>query len=85
MKKNSVVGLCLWALCSAATPVMAADTDPNQCLDCHEPAEDWAGMSMEELIADARDPDNKRHADNQAFSDEQLKLIITSLLPESLD
>ena len=83
--KNKVVGLCCWALFSTVLPALAADTDPNQCLECHEPAEDWAGMSMDELVADARDPDNKRHKDNEAFTDEQLKLIIVSLYPEADD
>lgn len=83
MKKNIVAGLCYGALLCAGLPALAADTDPNQCLECHEPAEDWQGMSMEEIMNDARDPENKRHKDNQAFTDEQLKLIILSLFPES--
>ena len=83
--KNKVAGFCCWVLFSAGLPALAADTDPNQCMECHEPAEDWAGMSMEEIVADAKAPDNKRHADNEAFTDEQLKLIILSLYPESDD
>jgi hypothetical protein len=51
-------------------------------MDCHEPAEDWEGMTSEEVLAIARDPSIKRHKDNQALSDEQLKAIIAELLPK---
>jgi len=81
MKKTTVAGLCLWALSGAVVPVMAQDTDPNQCLECHEPSEDWAGMTVDEIITAAKNPDNKRHAGHAALSDEQLKLIIGTLLP----
>jgi hypothetical protein len=56
--------------------------DEELCMECHEPAEDWEDMSREEIIADARDPDNKRHKDNGALSEEQLGAIISSLLEE---
>lgn len=82
MKKNFVVGLCCLALSTVVMPALAGDPDPQQCLECHEPAEDWAGMSVEEIMADAKAPDNKRHKDNLALSDEQLKLIIAELLPQ---
>ncbi|MEZ5503299.1 MAG: hypothetical protein R3E50_11885 [Halioglobus sp.] len=81
MNKKVVAGLCLWALSSYTLPGMAADPDPKQCLECHEPAEDWAGMSVDEIIAAAKNPENKRHADNMALTDEQLRLIIGVLLP----
>jgi hypothetical protein len=79
MNKNFVAGLCLLALSSAVMPTLAQD--PQKCLECHEPAEDWAGLSVEEIMTAAKAPDNKRHAPNQALSDEQLRLIITELLP----
>ncbi|MEZ5573088.1 MAG: hypothetical protein R3E64_13830 [Halioglobus sp.] len=81
MNKPAVAVLCLWALSGAAVPALAQDTDPNQCLECHEPSEDWAGMTMEQMITAAKNPDNKRHADHKALTDEQLKLIIGTLLP----
>ena len=81
MKKLTVVGLCVWALFGATLPVLAQDPNPNQCLDCHEPAEDWANMTIEQIVAAAKNPENKRHADNMALSDEQLKLIIGRLMP----
>ncbi len=81
MNKKIVAGLCLWGFSSAALPVLAADTDPQQCLECHEPIEDWAGMTVDEIIAEAKAPDNKRHEANQALTDEQLKLIIGELMP----
>jgi hypothetical protein len=85
MKKNVFVGLCCLTLSSGVLPALAGDPDPNQCLECHEPVEDWAGMTVEEIVADARAPDNKRHKDHQALSDEQLRLIIASLYPESVE
>lgn len=81
MNKKIVAGLCLWSLTSVAIPALAADSDPQQCLECHEPIEDWAGMTTEQIIEGARAPDNKRHAANQALTDEQLRLIIGVLIP----
>lgn len=81
MKKSTLVGLCLLALSGAALPALAQDPDPNQCLDCHEPAEDWANMTIDQIVAAAKNPENKRHADNMALSDEQLKLIVGRLVP----
>ena len=65
---------------AAVAPVFAGDAD--LCLDCHEPAEDWEGMSAAEIMAMAKDPDIKRHADNQALSDEQLQAIMVEMLQE---
>lgn len=59
-------------------PVFAGDEE--LCLDCHEPSEDWEGMSAEEVLATASDTSIKRHADNAEFSEEQLKAIVASLL-----
>jgi hypothetical protein len=79
MNKSTLVGLCLFALSGAVvTPAFAEDP---KCLDCHEPAEDWAGMTVDQIMAQAKNPNNKRHADNMALSDEQLKAIIAKLLP----
>lgn len=78
---QSVTALCLAALLAGA-PFAAADhaaDDTELCLDCHEPAEDWAGLSAEEIFATARDPGIKRHADNQELSDEALKALIGEL------
>lgn len=54
--------------------------DEELCLDCHEPAEDWEGMSAEEVFETASDLSIKRHADNAEFSEDQLKAIIAALL-----
>ena len=81
MNKTTIIGLCLWGLTGAALPALAQDTDANQCLECHEPIEDWQGMTVEEIVADAKTPENKRHAHNMALSDEQLKLIVLRLMP----
>ena len=64
----------------AAGPALAGDAD--MCLDCHEPDEDWEGMSPEEILADAKNPDIKRHADSADLSDEQLKAMIAELLAQ---
>lgn len=82
MNKKLLAGLSLIALACVGTSALAADPDPNQCLECHEPGEDWTGMSVDEIIKAARAPDNKRHVNNQALSDEQLRLIIATLLPK---
>lgn len=62
--------------------VGAFGQDEELCLDCHEPAEDWEGLSAEEILATASDTSIKRHADNAEFSEEQLKAIIAKLLEE---
>lgn len=78
MNKKIAAGLCLWGISSVA---LAANTDPNQCLECHEPTEDWAGMTIDEIVAEAKGPENKRHKDNQALTDEELRLMVGRLLP----
>ena len=80
MKKKMFAGVLAAAVCVGALPVFAGDAD--QCLDCHEPAEDWEGLSSEDIMAKAKDPSNRRHADNQDLSDEQLKAIIAELMPQ---
>lgn len=57
--------------------------DEEICLDCHEPAEDWEGMGVDEIVETAMDASIKRHADNAEFSEEQLRAIVTSLLGDS--
>jgi hypothetical protein len=82
MKNKLVAGIVFATLSisAAVAPVFAGDAD--LCLDCHEPAEDWQGMSAAEIMATAKDADIKRHADNQELSDEQLQAIIAELLQE---
>lgn len=71
----------LFALVAAtAISLPALAGDEEVCLDCHEPAEDWEGMSAQEILATASDTSIKRHADNAEFSEDQLKAIIASLL-----
>ncbi len=69
-------------IASAVISLPAFAGDEELCLDCHEPAEDWEGMSAEEVLATAADASIKRHADNAEFSEEQLKAIIATLLGE---
>jgi hypothetical protein len=82
MKKTIFAGLCVLTLSGGLPPALAGNPDPNQCLECHEPTEDWAGLTATEIIAAAKSPDNKRHKNNLSLSDEQLRLIIADLLPE---
>ena len=68
---------------AAAALALAGPTysqDDSLCLDCHEPAEDWEGMSPEEILETAMDSSIKRHLDNQDLSEEQLKVMIAELL-----
>ena len=54
--------------------------DEELCLDCHEPAEDWDGMTAEEVYSNASDTSIKRHIENADFSEEQLRAIVATLL-----
>jgi hypothetical protein len=82
MKKNLFAAMMIVAASSTALPALAAD--PELCLDCHEPAEDWEGMSADELLTEAKDPSNKRHKKEGVLdmSDEDLKAIIAELMPK---
>ena len=79
MKKNLFAVVAFTAAFTAGTPALAGD-DADLCLDCHEPAEDWEGMSADEVLGTAKDTSIKRHADNADLSDEQLKAIVAELL-----
>lgn len=79
MKKKLFAGIVSVALSAGiVAPVSAGDAD--MCLDCHVPAEDWEGMSADEVMAAAKDAGIKRHADNQDLTDEQLQGMIAQLL-----
>ncbi len=78
MNKRLYASLLALLLGSALLPAHAGDEE--LCLDCHEPAEDWEGMSAEEIVETAADTSIKRHADNAEFSEEQLKAIVATLL-----
>ena len=78
MKNNLLAVVAITAAFGVAVPALAGDAD--LCLDCHEPAEDWEGMSADEVMAEAKDMSIKRHADNADLSDEQLKAIVAELL-----
>ena len=80
MKKNLLAGVLVAAVCAGALPVFAGDE--AMCLDCHEPAEDWEGLSSEDILAQAKDASIRRHADNQDLSDEQMKALIAELMPK---
>ena len=80
MKKQLFAAMISIAMIGGAGSVLAGDE--AICLDCHEPAEDWEGMSAEEILAEAKDASIKRHKDNQDLSDEQLQAIIAELLQQ---
>ena len=80
MNKTLIAGMMVVAMCSGALPVLAEEE--ALCLDCHEPAEDWEGLSADDILAKAKDASIKRHADNQELSDDQLKALIAELMPK---
>jgi len=80
MKNKFLLGLAL--VCSFAVAPLVYSGDEDLCMECHEPAEDWEGMGPEAVLAEARSPDNDMHEDNAAFSEEQLKAIIATLLAQ---
>ena len=86
MMKNALLSLLVAVAVAVsvggATSPVLAEEEPA-CLECHEPAEDWEGMTRAEVLATARDQDVKRHKDHQELSDEQLKEIIATLLPDA--
>jgi hypothetical protein len=80
MNRNLIAVITLAGTLGMASPVFAGDAD--LCLDCHEPAEDWEGLSADEILAQAKDTSIKRHADNADLSDDQLKAMIAQLMAE---
>jgi cytochrome c551/c552 len=80
MKNNLLAVVAITAALGVAAPALAGDAD--LCLDCHEPAEDWEGLSAHEVLATAKDTSIERHADNADLNDEQLKAIVAELLAE---
>ena len=84
MMKNALLSLLVAVAVSVggATGPVLAEEEPL-CMECHEPAEDWEGMTRAEVLATARDQDVKMHKDHQGLSEEQLKEIIATLLPEA--
>ena len=80
MKTEFLLAFTLVFTSAMAPYVFSGDED--LCMECHEPAEDWEGMSPEAILVDAQNPDNDMHEDNAAFSEEQLKAIITTLLAQ---
>ena len=78
MKSTVLIGVIAAGLLTLPSLTLAGDADA--CLDCHEPAEDWEGMTADQVFAEARAPGNKRHKDNADLSDDQLKAIIAELL-----
>lgn len=79
--KKVWMALSTAALLSLGSAVYAGEEE--LCLDCHEPAEDWEGMSVEEILETAADTSIKRHVDNAELSEEQMKAIVATLLGDS--
>jgi hypothetical protein len=80
MKRTFLMGLALLMSCAMAPQVYSGDED--LCMECHEPAEDWEGMSAEAILVKAQDADNDMHEDNMGFTEEQLKAMIATLLAQ---
>lgn len=79
--KRALISLLATAMFTLVSPTYAGDEE--LCMDCHEPAEDWEGMSAQEVLETTADTSIKRHADNAEFSEEQLKAIVATLLADS--
>lgn len=79
---NTALRIGLLASLASIFAVGAYAGDAEECLDCHVPEEDWVGMSMEEIMASAKDASIKRHKDNKSLSDDELKAILADLLPK---
>ena len=80
MKRTFLMSLALLLSCAMVPHVYSGDE--GLCMECHEPAEDWEGMSAEAVLAKAHDPNNDMHDDNRGFTEEQLKAMITTLLAQ---
>ncbi len=78
MYRKLTAAVAIIATLGMVAPLYAGDADV--CLDCHEPSEDWEGMSADEILAQAKDTSIKRHADNADLSDDELKAIIAKLM-----
>lgn len=77
MKRATRTVIAVLALILGASVACAGDEE--LCLDCHVPAEDWEGLSAEDILAEAKNMEIRRHADNADLSDEQLKTMIVEL------
>ena len=82
MMKNVLLSLLVAVAVTGITGPLSAE-EQAVCLECHEPAEDWEGMSCTEILAMAMDQSVKMHKDHRELSEEQLKEIIGTLLPEA--
>jgi hypothetical protein len=80
MKRKFLMGLALLFSFAMAPTVYSGDEE--LCMECHEPAEDWEGMSSEAILAEAQSPGNDMHEDNAGFTAEQLQAMITTLLAQ---
>jgi hypothetical protein len=78
--KRSVTAILVGSVMSVSLAVLAEGEE--LCLDCHEPAEDWEGMTAEKIYEMAADTTIKRHADNAEFDEAQLRAMIAALLAE---
>lgn len=82
MKTFLITAASCLALSLSGSPILAEDADADLCLDCHVPAEDWEGMTTDEILAKAVSADIARHAGNEEIGEEQLRQMIGELLAE---
>lgn len=79
---NARVGKAWIFMAAIALLSPAVVAQEELCLDCHFPAEDWEGLSAQEVYEVAIDVEIKRHKDNSTLSEEELRAIIEKLLSE---
>ena len=82
MRRHRITGLAVTALSLFAFHGQLWAEEGPICLDCHEPAEDWQGLSQDKILATAKDSTITRHVDNAEYSDEQLRAMIAELLQQ---
>lgn len=82
MMKNALLSLLVAVAVTGITSPVLAEDEPV-CLECHEPAEDWEGMTNAEILVVAKDQDVKMHKDHKELSEEQLKEIIATIIPQA--
>lgn len=74
---NKTIFATLAAVVAFGVTIPAIAADPELCLECHVPAEDWEGLSADEILEQAKDQGNRRHKDHADLSDEQLSEMIS--------
>jgi hypothetical protein len=80
--KKRIALIAIMGLLGAYGSAMAGDAEV--CLDCHEPADDFAGLSADDLkgmIMEQRE--NPKHKATKGMSDEDVAKVAAALAAEA--